>query len=288
MRPYREHLTIEPGASWSMLNRRLEGGIPFQWHHHPEYELTLTLNSQGQRFVGSHVGRYEPGDLVLVGPNLPHSWVSHGRPAPGPHVALVFWFRAEWLGPLVAGAVEWAGIGRLLARAGPGLAFGPDLGLALACDFEAVFAAPPAERLASLLRILARLAEAPAEALAPEALAPEALPQSPGRDRIDRVLEHLHQAWPTQIRLAELADIAALSVSGLHRQFKAAMRVTVTDYLARLRIGAACAALSGTKAPIARIATECGYDSLANFNRQFKRLRGMTPRSYRAAFTTPS
>ena len=76
MRPYLEHLPVPPDASWSMLNRRLDEAIPFQWHHHPEFELTLTLNSRGERFIGDHVGSYEPGDLVLVGPNLPHSWAS--------------------------------------------------------------------------------------------------------------------------------------------------------------------------------------------------------------------
>ena len=56
MKPYLEHLTTDDGASWATLNRRLEDGIPFQWHHHPEFELTLTLNSRGQRFIGDHIG----------------------------------------------------------------------------------------------------------------------------------------------------------------------------------------------------------------------------------------
>ena len=62
-----------------MLDRRLDDGIPFQWHHHPEFELTLTLNSRGQRFIGDHIGDYDDGDLVLVGPNLPHTWVSREK-----------------------------------------------------------------------------------------------------------------------------------------------------------------------------------------------------------------
>src|SRR5688572_15167349 len=103
MRPLLEKIRPEPGASWAMLNRRLDAEIPFQWHHHPEYELTLTLNSRGQRFIGDHIGAYDDGDLVLVGPNLPHTWASREKIAEGePHVALVMWFLPEWAAPLGA------------------------------------------------------------------------------------------------------------------------------------------------------------------------------------------
>src|SRR5690606_13244882 len=93
MKPLLEKVRPPEGASWAWLDRRLEDGIPFQSHHHPEYELTLTLNSRGQRFVGDSIGDYDDADLVLVGPNLPHTWASRERVDPAvPHRALVMWF----------------------------------------------------------------------------------------------------------------------------------------------------------------------------------------------------
>jgi AraC-like DNA-binding protein len=59
---------------------------------------------------------------------------------------------------------------------------------------------------------------------------------------------------------------------------------TVSDYLIRMRIGDACARLSSTSQPVAHIADAVGYASLANFNRQFRAEKGMTPRDYRAHF----
>src|SRR6478752_7549547 len=101
MKPFLERLALPDGASWATLNRRLDGEIPFQWHHHPEFELTLTLNSRGQRFIGDHIGSYDDGDLVLVGPNLPHSWCSAAKiEEAAPHVALVMWFLPQWTAPL--------------------------------------------------------------------------------------------------------------------------------------------------------------------------------------------
>ena len=90
MKPLLEKVTPPDGASWAWLDRRLDDAIPFQWHHHPEFELTLTLNSVGQRFIGDHIGEYGDGDLVLIGPNLPHTWASRAkRDAALPHVARV-------------------------------------------------------------------------------------------------------------------------------------------------------------------------------------------------------
>jgi AraC-like DNA-binding protein len=282
MRPYLERLPLDPDASWSMLNRRLEAEIPFLWHHHPEFELTLTLNSAGQRFIGDSVESYEHGDLVLVGPDLPHTWASREKvDVRQPHIALVFWFRADWLASITAGSVELAGVRAMMARAASGLAFDPATGLDLREECEAMFVRPPAQRLIGLLAILERLAREPA----PRPLASRipALGDA-SRSRIDRVLLHLHQHYAEPVPLEDLAAIAALSVSGLHRTFFKQTRSTVSDYLTGLRIGDACARLSGTRQPIGHIAAEVGYPSLANFNRQFRRLRGMTPRAYRASF----
>ncbi len=265
-----------------MLNRRLDDAIPFEWHHHPEFELTLTLNSRGQRFIGNNVANYEPGDLVLIGPNLPHSWASREKIDDGqPHIALVFWFRREWMEALAGGSVELAPITRLIRDAATGLAFGTALGHTLAPDFETMFSHPPARRLIGLLEILTRLADVhhrqPLSSVVPQQVGGD-------RSRIDRVLMHLHRHYQEPLRMEQIARIAALSESGLHRMFKKHTQLGVSDYLIGLRIGEACARLSATSQPIQHIAADVGYASLANFNRQFLRLRGMTPRQYRASF----
>ena len=283
MKPYLEHLTADDGASWATLNRRLDDGIPFQWHHHPEFELTLTLNSQGQRFIGDHIGRYGDGDLVLIGPYLPHTWHSLDRlDAAQPHTALVMWFLPEWAERLTANA-ELAGVAALLSRAATGLQFSAAMAAQVRPLVETLFTQPAVERFISLVRLLTVLAEDRA-ATPLSATAPELAPAAADRGRIDRVLTHIHSHFAEPISIAQLADIAALSPSGLHRTFRRHTRQSVSQYLIRLRIGRACALLSSGAMPISQVAGEVGYDSLANFNRQFKALKGNTPRAYRAAF----
>ncbi|MCX5520170.1 AraC family transcriptional regulator [Kaistia defluvii] len=284
MKPFLERLALPDGTSWTTLNRRLDGEIPFQWHHHPEFELTLTLNSRGQRFIGDHIGSYDDGDLVLVGPNLPHSWCSAAKvAADAPHVALVMWFLPQWTAPLGSVFTELRAVAAMLARAKTGLKFSDAAAAGARPLIEALFALPPDERLIQLLHVLARLArDTDAVPLAsPLAIAAD---RPMDRGRIDRVLDHVHRHFAERLTLDGLADISALSPSGLHRLFLRHTGQSVTGYLARLRIGAACALLSGGTRPIAMIADEVGYDSLANFNRQFKAQRGLTPRQYRQRF----
>src|SRR6185369_375037 len=237
MKPYLEKVQRPPGASWAWLDRRLDDGIPFQWHHHPEFELTLTLNSRGQRFIGDHIGDYADGDLVLIGPNLPHTWVSRERIAAGPHVAQVMWFHPDWTATLGDTLVELRPTLALLQRAGRALSFSPVAAAAARPRIAALFARPPEDRVLPLLELLQFLAADPAATpLATLATVP---PTGADRTRIDRVLDHIHLHYAEGLSLPALADLAALSESGLHRLFKRHTGRTVTAYVGALRIGEA-------------------------------------------------
>lgn len=284
MKPLLEKVMPPDGASWAWLDRRLEDAIPFQWHHHPEFELTLTLNSVGQRFIGDHIGEYGDGDLVLIGPNLPHTWASRDKlDRTAPHVARVMWFHPDWAAGLTALLAELRGVADLLARAQRGLSFSEPAATAVRPLVATLFALPAADRLSVLITILRRLAED--SDATPLASPTGAVPHhSADRARIDRVLDVIHARYMEPLRIEELADIAALSPSGLHRMFVRHVRNPVSVYITRLRLGEACALLSGTERPIAHVASDVGYESLANFNRQFKAMKQMTPRQYRARF----
>jgi AraC-like DNA-binding protein len=178
---------------------------------------------------------------------------------------------------------ELRSVGDMLARARTGLRFSAATAQRARPLIEALFAREPAERVLGLIEVLALLsADAGAETLA----SPVAAQTSHGADRtrIDRVLDHIHAHYTEGVGIAELADIAALSPSGLHRLFRRHTHLAITEYLAQLRIGEACAMLSSGSKPVRFIASEVGYDSLGNFNRQFKALKGLTPREYRARF----
>src|ERR1700748_2221491 len=90
---------ISAGGNASFVCKTTTGpGWKFAWHFHPEYELTLITRGSGQRFVGDHIGDFRAGDLVLLGPNLPHTWYSRPPLVDLPHVATVIQFHRDCVG----------------------------------------------------------------------------------------------------------------------------------------------------------------------------------------------
>ncbi|GAB3245752.1 AraC family transcriptional regulator [Chitinimonas naiadis] len=282
MRPQFEHVTLPPGASWALLWRELPE-IPFIWHYHPEFELTLTLNARGQRYVGDHLADFEPGDLVLVGPNQPHTWAATERAdAEQPMLAVVVWFSQEWLERLVGDLPELAPLRRLAQAAGRSLAFSGATAQLAQALLLALKTQDPAARVPTLLQVLLLLAnDEAAQALASTQLSAS---RDVGKERLNRILDRLHRDFTDPPSIAILAEQAALSVGAFHRFFKRHTGQTVLSYLTQLRIGHACQLLIATDKPIGVIASESGYQNLAHFNRQFLASRQLTPRALRARY----
>lgn len=285
MRPFYEKVTVPAGSSSELFDRRLPE-FPFNWHCHPEFELTLTLNSIGERFIGDHVASYGDGDLILVGPNLPHAWQSRSTADPAyPHRALVIWFTAEWAQGLIEHNPELAPLGAMLAESARGLAFSDPVCRAARSKLVALVGAAPAMRWLGLLEVLLLLAaDSERQLLALQGFVAAASVRD--RERLDRVLTYLHAHYANPIRLATLAAIAAMSESQLQRFFKCCTRMSVSDYLLQLRIGRACSLLLESDRPVALIAAEAGYRHPSYFTRQFRAAKGMTPLEFRRRFAT--
>ena len=284
MKPYREHLTAPRDASWVLYDRRLER-IPFEWHYHPEYELTLTLNSRGQRFVGDNISPYDHGDLVLIGPRVPHTWCSSDRANKNRHHrALVLWFTEAFVKSIIEPHVELRPILRLLEKSSCALTFSKGPREAAQTAICAMLDQTPGRRLISLLNLLLDLSADRRTVFLASAASVAADCPSATEERIGRAIAYLHQHYRDEVTIEKLRRTASLSRSSLHRLFKLHTNMTISWYMAQLRIGHASALLLNSRNPIAMIADESGYRNLANFNRQFKSIKKKTPRKFRAAF----
>jgi AraC-like DNA-binding protein len=287
MKPYLEYITTPRDASWVLFDRRLER-IPFEWHYNVEYELTLTLNSRGQRFIGDNVSFYDDGDLVLIGPKIPHTWCSTESVKRGQmHQALVLWFTEPFVRGMIDPHVELHPIRRLLASSGRALTFSEPTRAKAQKMIRDMLDQTLGTRIISLLNLLLLLAaDSQTSFLTSVANKPVNVPTAT-EERIGYVISYLHEHYREPIEVSKLMRIAALSRSSLHRLFKLHTFMTTSEYLVQLRIGNACALLINSQKPIAVIADEVGYNNLANFNRQFKALKNKTPRDFRATFARP-
>ncbi|WP_322047245.1 helix-turn-helix domain-containing protein [Paraburkholderia sp. J67] len=282
-----EHVDFGQDCSVRVYHRRLRR-IPFEWHHHPEYELTLTMNSQGKRYIGDSVTVYSANDLVLVPPNLPHTWASNRSiDEQTPEVAIVIWFDGTWVRRLADLCPEYAGLCDLIRRAACGLAFDEAAGLHMRDRLDRLLCEKPRERLQAVLDILSFLAELPATPLA----SPSAFDTQTGAatghepEQINRVLALIETRFAQPLRLCALAKAAGMSERSLTRHFTQHLGESVGRYITRVRIGHACRMLTDTSVPVSIVAARSGFSNVANFNRQFKIAKAMTPAGFREQFT---
>ena len=94
-------------------------------------------------------------------------------------------------------------------------------------------------------------------------------------------LEHMTYCYMDSITINELASKCTISSSHFMNSFKKAVGCSAIDFLTHLRIKAACTTLSETTDDISTISYNCGFDNLSNFNKQFKKITGSSPREYR-------
>jgi AraC-like DNA-binding protein len=284
-----ESLLVPEDATWNYFYRRMDEAIPFNWHYHLEFELTLTVNSAGQRYVGDNIEAYGDNDLVLLGSNLPHAWMSQDKlNRQQPHLAHVFWIRPDWIHTLIDNLLELKHFKPMLAASNRGIAFSHDTAMTVRGLVEDLRKLSPSARLVRFIEVLSVLAEDTEHRLLCAPRAEHDPIRLADRPRINKTLDYIHRHYQTEIAISELAELAALSVSGLHRLFKRHTRLTVGEYVTQLRIGKACSLLVSTEKPIACVADEVGYANLSHFNRQFLAVKRCTPREFRRAYVQKS
>ncbi|MEM8737783.1 MAG: AraC family transcriptional regulator [Planctomycetota bacterium] len=277
--------TIPPQDDASFVCRRFgDATFDYGWHFHPEIELTLIVSGQGLRYVGNSIEAFELGDLVLLGANLPHSW--HSAEADrGRCEAVVVQFDPSTWGSGLLGSPEGSAVADLLRRAERGLAFAassPNHGVKPPRQRMLELVAQRGwARLTGLLELLGSLAETDEASRTLSAPAHALPPRADDQRRIDRVCRLLAERYAGPLTQAEAAASVHLSPGAFSRFFKRTTGRTFVAHLHELRIADACRRLGQTDAPVTDICFACGFENVSNFNRVFRRLRGVSPRTYR-------
>lgn len=154
MKPDLEVVCVSADASFTAWSH----GYPYRtvrWHFHPEYEIQLITDTSGKYFVGDYIGDFEPGNLVMSGPNLPHNWVSElpdGQPAQ--QRCLILQFTAEFMAKAIAAFPELQQVAPLLAESRSGLLFTPETGAAALPLMQALLEARGCRRVMLFLSLL--------------------------------------------------------------------------------------------------------------------------------------
>lgn len=275
-------LGYEPPDSAEFV-RCVEHGSPTpleRWHCHDEYELQLIVGARGRAFVGDYVGHFEPGHLVLTGPRLPHNWISTDLPPNGLSArSLVIQFREEPLREGMRAIKELEETRPLLERARRGIEF---FGLSdsVRDRFHRIKQSHGLERFAEFAALLCLLKRCEDYRLLSSDQAVVVGPAE-AHSAISKIVEYVNESYAEPMSVADVAARVNMSESSFSRYFSKATDSTFTAFVNRVRIHKACQLLMHSDQQISSICYAVGFNNVANFNRRFREVKGMTPKEFR-------
>ncbi len=276
-------LGYEPKGSYGYV-RCLEHGVPnplVRWHYHDEYELHLIVQTRGKVFVGDYIGHFEPGHLVLTGPRLPHNWISTDVAPEGVAVRdRVLQFSDAPLRESAALIPELQEVLPLLERARHGIEF---FGMSerTAAHLDRIKHSHGLRRLAEFLDLMGELSRC-TDMRALSTVQLQSFDDDATLAQISGIVDWVNEHCAEQFSMTDVCARLGMSDSKFSRYFRRATGNTFTDFVNRLRINRACQLLMETDRYITNVCFDVGFNNVANFNRRFLQIKGMTPKEFRS------
>ncbi|WP_428330642.1 AraC family transcriptional regulator [Mucilaginibacter sp.] len=276
---------LQPVNGQSFLFRKFDN-IAFDapYHFHAEYELTYILQGSGKRYVGSHMEDFASGDLVMIGPNVPHCWKLDNSCKQPEASAIVIQFDSAFLGDDFFNKDELQPIKRLFQRSGCGISFHDDTQKKVNQSLLKLSGEENNFRvLIDLLEAFQKLALSNEYSLLDQnrVIAERSLTE---QERINPVFAYLVENFRQQVSLEAAAGIANMTTNAFCKYFKKITRKTFMETIIEYRLNYAIQQLVQTDKPISEISFESGFGDVSHFYKMFKTKMNLSPLNYRKKF----
>jgi len=250
------------------------------WHQHIEYELILFAEGEGASYIGNYVGDFKPGDIFFLGSNLPHTFQKAEKNLLTS--AVVIQFKEDFWGTHFMQMPESRLIKNLFDISVQGLKIDEKCRSQLAPLIRKLENAEGFERIILLCNCLLLLAQQQEYTT----LSTQEIKafNSKNKERIDKILQYTIDYFQEPVTLEDVAKNVSMSIPAFCNYFKKCTKKTYIDFLNEVRVGYACKQLIDTQNNIASICYDSGFNTLANFNKQFLKIKALTPSGYRKTF----
>lgn len=256
------------------------------WHYHNNYEISFITEGSGKRIVADSIEEFQPGDLVFIGRNLPHTWIADKEiPTPTKRTLEMVYlqFSSEILAPQLLALPEFRHVSKALALSERGIQI---VGQTLNEVSEIMLQLPYMkgfERMLNFFKMMDIIGknESTIELASKEYLKTRFMS---GDRRIAAIHEYLMNNYRGEVDLKKLADLVNMAEGSLCRFFKSKMEVTVFEYLNQIKTDFACKLLMNKDMSILDVCLDSGFNNLSHFNKQFKKTTGVPPSEYRKRF----
>lgn len=264
------------------LFARYKTEFDFPLHFHEEYELNFIENAKGvKRVVGDSMEEIDDLELVLVGPNIPHAWFTH-KCQSAQIFEITIQFHRDLFHETFLKRTQLSSIRQLFEESLKGVLFSKETIQRIAPRIKELEHKTGFDSVVELMNILNELSITPGH----RCLSGEKIYTADyifmDSVRMEKLIEFMNANFSRPVRLAEAAALVNMAETAFSRFFKTKTGVNFVDFLNDIRLGHAARLLIDTRDAIADIAAACGYTSMSNFNRTFKREKGLTPKDFRA------
>jgi len=258
-----------------------KGGV---WHFHPEYEILLNLKNNGTRIIGNNVELFDEYDMVLIAGNVPHCWNYYktGESLPENH-SIVVHFPLNFFGNEFLNQHEMVKVRELFAEAEKGVAFSVQDAKTAEKILISMVSHSGIDKILDFFHLLKLMCNSTHR----RQLSTENYKigfERPANKIIAKVLSFIRENYNKHLTLKDVSNVADMKPFSFSKYFKKYTGTGFIEYLNQVRANRACYLLRETDTAIHDIVKDCGFFSVSNFNKQFKKIMGISPRSYRAQF----
>lgn len=254
------------------------------WHFHPEYEIMLNTKINGTRIVGDSVELFDQYDLVLIGGNIPHCWNYYKRKISLPEEkGIMLHFKLSSLGEELLSQHELHTIRKLLIDSERGIAFSVEDAKKAEPYLINMVQSKGIEKMINFFNVMKIMSSSVKRNFLCSDNYKQAFDER-GNKKMTDVYNYIREHYSKQISLEKISKIAQMSPFAFSRYFKKNCGAGFIEYLSRVRMNKACYLLRETEYQIHNIAADCGFSSISNFNKHFKKIEGIAPRDYRAQY----
>ena len=283
------HKSTIPPSQIFVIRDMAEKHFDPVWHAHSEFQLFVVLEGEGTRFIGDCIKAFKPGELIFTGPNLPHLWRSDepyfDKKSYLKTRGIVIYFNENFLGDHIMDKEEMGVLKKFFSRSMRGLEFYGDKKTEVIQLMQQLTTMSGITSVIYLLKILEILALTKEYHYISSKVYSDEINQFE-TDRLNTVYEYVLKNFKRKIELEELADLLHMTPTSFSRYFTMKNNKPFSRFVAEIRIKHACKLLTETEESISNICYECGFNTLSNFNNQFKEIMLKKPTQYKKDFNS--
>lgn len=254
------------------------------WHYHQEFELSFITEGSGKRIVGDSVEAFHPGDLIFIGPRIPHVWISDAQVRTthsGRTLESVYLlFNQDILPHGLTALPELKEVKRAILLSERGIRITGDTLNQVSRIMLQLPYLGSMKRLMLFYEIMHIIGSGDSFTyLATEGYIRTKFETS--NTRVRTIHEFMMNHYREDLNLEEIADLVHMAPASLCRFFKTATGQTIFSYLNKIKVDYACNLLMNTDLNVVDISYDCGFNNLSHFNKQFRNITSLTPTQYR-------